>query len=251
MAVQIETYEQEKYEKEETQSIRNNISRFERKNYRKATWLFKFLRILIGGLIRLVFNVKVSGLENLPKEGGYILAGNHLSWLDPFLLLVFSPAEPRVHFIAAKENMQKSTFRSYMTEQVGGVINVERGKGTGYLAIARQVSQVLRGGGVLGIFPEGTVSETETGQLLPFKKGVGHFARKSGCPIVPVVISGSKELWLRKKIVVKIGAPIEVSAGDTAETLTDKTCAAIKKDLPLYRDPGGLKLMRNFWTNLF
>ena len=133
-----------------------------------------------------------------------------------------------------------------MTEQIGGVINVERGKGTGYLAIARQVSQVLRGGGVLGIFPEGTVSEIETGELLPFKKGVGHFARKSGCPIVPVVISGSKELWLRKKIVVKIGAPIEVTAGETAESLTDKTYAAIKKDLPPYRDPGGLKLMNLF-----
>lgn len=248
MAVQIEIYDQEK--NEATTNL-NNLRKLERKNYRQATWLFKVLRILIGGLIRLVFNVKVSGLENLPKTGGYLLAGNHLSWLDPFLLLIFSPASPRVHFIAAKENMQISKFRTFMTEQVGGVICVERGKGTGYREIVRKVAEVLKGGGVVGIFPEGTVSDAETGEMLPFKKGVGHFALKSNCPVVPVTIIGTKELWLRKKIVVKFGAPLESTPADDVDSVTEKTYQAIKKELPPYRDPGGLKLMKDFWTNLF
>jgi 1-acyl-sn-glycerol-3-phosphate acyltransferase len=226
-----------------------------RTDYRKASPVFVILRGLVRLLLNTLFRIEVRGLENLPREGGYIFAGNHLSWLDPFLMLTMAPASPRIHFLGAKENMETSKFRKYLTEEVGGVIPVRRGTANAYREIAGQIDKVLSGGGVLGIFPEGTVSETETGKLLPFKKGIGYFAAHSGMPIVPVAFSGTKEPWLGKRIVMVIGKPVSGQQGgrEVAEQLTAQTVAAIQELLPAPQavDPNSPKLLKNFFTNLF
>lgn len=235
--------------------ISDQLEETVRPNYRKASLIFIIMRFLIGGLLRLLFKIEVRGLENLPRRGGYILAGNHLSWLDPFLMLVVAPATPRIYFIGAQENMQTNRFRRFMTDQVGGVIPVNREQRQAYTQIAAKVKTVLDGGGVLGIFPEGTVSATETGQLLPFKKGIGYFAAHSGVPIVPVAFSGTKEPWLRKRVVMIIGEPIPGQTGgrDVAEQLTTQTARSIQAILPppAPESKRGPKLMKNFFTNLF
>lgn len=244
MSVQIQNFLAKKISQEESAP-----------DYRKASLTFIVLRWLIGGLLRMLFRIEVRGLENLPREGGYIFAGNHLSWMDPFLMLAIAPAEPRIYFIGAREQMQTSKWRSFMTERVGGVISVDRGQGNAYRAIAGKVDQALAAGGVLGIFPEGTVSETETGQLLPFKKGVGYFAAHSGVPVVPVAFSGTKEPWLRKRITMVIGEPIPGQTGgrDVADQMIKQTAEAIQAILPAPAliEPRGPKLLRHFFTNLF
>ncbi|HEX2914441.1 MAG TPA: lysophospholipid acyltransferase family protein [Chloroflexia bacterium] len=225
------------------------------KNYRQAGIIFIILRWLVRLLLRAMFRIEVRGLENLPKEGGYIFAGNHLSWIDPFLMLAFAPATPRIYFIAAREDVEFPRWRRIFTEGVGGVIPVDRDKRSAFRDVSKQVSVVLHGGGVLGIYPEGDVSAIETGRVLPLKKGIGYFAAHSGAPIVPVGFSGTKELWLGKRICMNIGQPIPGRKGgkDVAEAQTQATAAGLRAAIlpPPEQNPRSRKLMRKFLTELF
>jgi 1-acyl-sn-glycerol-3-phosphate acyltransferase len=225
------------------------------KNYRKASLSFIILRFLARILLKGLFKIEVRGLEKLPSEESYIFAGNHLSWIDPFLMLVCAPAEPRIYFIAAREEVEKPEWRKFFTKRIGGVIPVDRGQGNAYRQTAVKVKEVLNGGGVLGIFPEGDVSAIETGRILPLKKGIGYFAAQSGAAIVPVAFSGTKELWLRKHIIMIVGEPIPGRQGGRAiaEELTQKTAEGIRAVLPppMPVNPNSPKLLKNFFTKLF
>ncbi len=223
------------------------------KKYYKASLSFKILRFIIRIIFRLTFRIKVEGLENLPKEGGYILAANHLSWIDPFLILLFCPAQPRVYFIAAREEVYFPRWRRIFTEKVGGVIAIDRDKPLNRELI-EQVKETLAGGGVLGIFPEGDVSAIETGRILPLKRGMGMFAGVSGAPIVPIGFSGTKELWLGRRIRVIIGKPVPGRQGgkEITNMQTEETASALLALLPKPQPvPPGRKLLYNFLTNLF
>jgi 1-acyl-sn-glycerol-3-phosphate acyltransferase len=86
---------------------------------------------------------------------------------------------------------------------------------------------------------------------MPFKKGFAHFAIKAGVPLVPVALSGTKDLWLRKRIRVIIGRPIAPSSGYDPASLTEAGFQAVKSLLPAYSEPKGRKFLRNRLTNLF
>ena len=107
----------------------------------------------------------------------------------------------------------------------------------------------LEVGGAVAIFPEGNYGPAE-GELMPFKKGFAHFAIKAGVPVVPVALSGTKDLWLRKPIKVVIGKPI-LPAGHTPESLTDVGYQHVKELMPAYREESGRKLLRRQLTHLF
>jgi 1-acyl-sn-glycerol-3-phosphate acyltransferase len=223
-------------------------------NYYKATLVFKVLRLLLHGLFFLLFRIKVTGLENLPRGGGYILAGNHLSWIDPFLMLVYFPAEPRIYIIGEKKNMENPPYRRFFTRKVGGVIMVDNEKNGLNRELLNKVKEMLEGGGVLALFPEGDVSAIETGRILPLKRGMAFFAAKAGAPIVPVGFSGTKEMWVGKRIRVFVGKPIPSQKGgkEVEQHLTDETASALRALLPPPPpDPGGIKLLHKFFTNLF
>ncbi len=225
------------------------------RNYAKATIAFRVLRFIVGRIIfKILFRVKIEGLENLPKEGGYILAGNHLSWIDPFLMLGYFPAEPRIYFIAAREEVYYPAWRRIFTEKVGGVIPIERDKNGSSRELLVKVKETLEGGGVLGMFPEGDVSGRETGKILPLKRGLAFFASATGAPIVPVGFSGTKELWVRRHIRVIVGKPIAGRKGgkEASTTLTEETTAALLQLLPKpIPTPPGRKFLYKFLTNLF
>ncbi|NWJ46306.1 MAG: 1-acyl-sn-glycerol-3-phosphate acyltransferase [Chloroflexi bacterium] len=219
----------------------------------KASLPFKALRFFGRILFRLMFRIKVEGRHNLPHEGGYIIAGNHLSWIDSFLILAFCPSEPRIFFIAAREEVYFPRWRRIFTEKVGGVIAIDRDKGLSRELIEK-VRETLEGGGVLGIFPEGDVSAIETGRILPLKRGMGMFAGMSGVPIVPVGFSGTKELWLGKRLRMTIGVPIPGEKGgkDITNKQTEITAKAIAAMLtPPPHIPDGPKILRKFLTELF
>lgn len=223
--------------------------------YYRATWLFRVLQWVVRLLLHALFVIEVRGLENLPRRGGYILAGNHLSWIDPFLMLIGAPASPRIYFIAAREEVEHPRWRRIFIRQVGSVIPVDRHKRHNLREIARQVEEILAGGGVLGIFPEGDVSAIETGKILPLKRGMGYFAAQTGAPIVPVAFSGTKELWLRKRIRMTIGAPVLGRRGDKAiiEAQTAATAAALLAVMPPPppQNPRSRQLFKRFFTRLF
>lgn len=202
-------------------------------------------------ILHALFRVEVQGFQNV-LPGGYILAGNHLSWVDPFLIMILFPATPRVHFLAPRETVLNRAWKVWIMALLGGAIFYRRGSGIIDRQVIEQISQLLTAGGVLGIFPEGRVGQQE-GQLLPFKKGIGHFALESGRPILPIAFSGTRELYLRKTIRVIIGRAFVPEArgetyGDQVESITAQVESAQRAILPPYREePGVVKRWR--WLN--
>jgi len=85
---------------------------------------------------------------------------------------------------------------------------------------------------------------------MPFKKGFAHFAIKAAVPVIPVALSGTKDVWLRKRILVVIGQPLS-PGGQTPESLTDAGFERIKELMPAYHGEPGRKPLRRWLTRLF
>jgi 1-acyl-sn-glycerol-3-phosphate acyltransferase len=215
---------------------------------RQATLAYRAVRLVGVPLLRLVFRFDVVGNENIPHSGNYVVIANHLNWLDEFALLLLFPVEPRIHFLADPTILVTRKVQWWIVRQTGGFVPVVRER-HGDQALFRHVDRALEVGGAVAIFPEGNYGPKE-GELMPFKKGFAHFAIKAGVPVIPVALSGTKDLWLRKRITVAIGEPIH-PAGHTPESLTEAGYESVKNLMPAYREEPGQKLLRRQLTNLF
>lgn len=152
-----------------------------------------------GGKTLSSFNIKtfnrlkVFGLEKLPPKGGYLLAANHQSWLDPQVLTVGIPR--KIHFLIKSELTQWPLVRHFV--EISHTIIIRR---QGDEKALSEAADLLKKGEVVCIFPEGTIPGEEeiprwainkqTG-LLDGKTGVIRLAQKASVPIVPVGISGT------------------------------------------------------------
>jgi 1-acyl-sn-glycerol-3-phosphate acyltransferase len=213
----------------------------------QATLAFKVARRVLGPLYLLLFRLRVTGRDNIPPDRHYVLVSNHLNWLDPFTLLLAFPAEPRLHFLADPENLVKNRWHWWIIRKVGGYIPVDLKRHRDEL-LYQQVRRGLDRGVVLAIFPEAAYGPVE-GELLPFKKGFAHFAVEAGVPVLPVALSGTKDLWLRKQIELHVGPPIE-SAGVPVDRLVELARASVLSLLPAYSLPPGRKPFRRLLTRL-
>ena len=116
-------------------------------------------------------------------------------------------------------------------------------------ALFRHVDRCLEVGGAVAIFPEANYGPRE-GELLPFHKGFAHFAIKAAVPVVPVALSGTKDLWFGKRIRVAVGEPLPTEGADPP-ALTELAFQRMKAMLPAYLEPAGPKLLRRKLTHLF
>ena len=161
---------------------------------------YKVIRFIIRPFFYLIHNPKIEGLDNIPKSGAVILAGNHTGNLDA-LLMIYGPNRV-VHMMAKKELFSnfitKFIFKSMACISVNRSIHDENAKS--------EAMEVLKNNEVLGIFPEGTVNKTDK-LILPFKFGAVSFAKKTGCPIVPLVIKGK---YTKRNISIRYGKPYYV-----------------------------------------
>jgi len=214
----------------------------------QATLAYRAVRLVGVPLLRLVFRFDEAGKENIPHSGNYVVIANHINWLDEFALLLLFPVEPRIHFLADPTILVARKLQWWIVRQTGGFVPVVRER-HGDQALFKHVDRALEVGGAVAIFPEGNYGPKE-GELMPFKKGFAHFAIKAGVPVIPVALSGTKDLWLRKRIKVAIGEPIHPE-GHTAESLTEAGYESVKKLMPVYREEPGRKLLRRQLTNLF
>ncbi|HEX6488299.1 MAG TPA: 1-acyl-sn-glycerol-3-phosphate acyltransferase [Candidatus Dormibacteraeota bacterium] len=214
----------------------------------RANLPYRLVRFGAVPLAHVLFRFDVSGRENVPRRGPYIVIANHLGWVDWVSLLLHFPIEPRVHFLGDPEGLVKRPVEWYLVRATGGYVPVDRSH-HGDSALYRHVDRCLELGGAIAIFPEGNYGPAEGG-LLPLHKGFAHFAVKSGAPVVPVGLAGTREVWLGKRIEMRIGEPIE-PAGETPESLTAKAEERLRALLPAYADPGGRQLLRNWLTHLF
>ncbi len=214
----------------------------------KANLPYRLVRLVGIPLLRLCFHFDVTGHESIPRSGNYVVIANHLNWLDEFALLLLFPAEPRLHFLADPTILVTRKFQWWLVRSTGGYVPVVRER-HGDKALFRHVDRCLEIGGAVAIFPEANYGPRE-GELMLFHKGFAHFAIKAGVPVIPVALSGTKDLWFRKPIKVVIGTPLPAAGTDPA-ALTDLAFRKMKEMLPAYVEPPGRKLLRNRLTHLF
>ena len=146
------------------------------------------VRFLFRRLAQAYFRLDVRGLQHVPKQGGAIIAGNHPSVLDGILLGVVSPRP--VRFLVAEDLYNHPLL--YPLFRAAGSIQVYRTKTHNGDALQMAVN-ALEQGEVIGIFPEGTVSFG--GTMRHAKQGVALLALRTGCPVIPLAIQGSREAF--------------------------------------------------------
>ncbi|MFL5894242.1 MAG: lysophospholipid acyltransferase family protein [Thermoleophilaceae bacterium] len=167
--------------------------------------LFWAARLLLGFAIRIYFSLERTGRENIPRTGPVILAANHRSFLDPFI--VGCCIRRPVYFVAKKELFDKR-WQGWLLNRLGA-FPIKRGEADEQsMATARGV---LERGGALVIFPEGT--RIRKGGLGRPKRGVGRLALETGAPVVPIALMGTdrarrglkiRPVWVR----VRCGRPL-------------------------------------------
>jgi cytidylate kinase len=153
----------------------------------KADRFYWACRDILAGALRAVFRLEIQGRENIPARGSVILAANHRSLLD--IPVAGVTTKRKVHFMA-KEELFSSKVGGVLVRRLGG-FPVKRGR-PDRSALQRSL-EVLAGGDVLGIFPEGTRRPNNAFEEL--EDGFAYLALKSGAPIVPVAISGTEAVF--------------------------------------------------------
>ncbi|MEU8579650.1 lysophospholipid acyltransferase family protein [Streptomyces sp. L500] len=171
-----------------------------------------FKNVVLIPLLRWVFRPKVEGLHHLPAHGSAIIAGNHLSFSDHFLMPVM--VKRRIRFLG---KMEYFTGRGVKGKLIAaffrgiGAIPVDRsGKEAAQAALDTGLG-VLGSGELLGIYPEGTRSHD--GRLYKGKVGVAAMALKSGAPVIPCAMIGTFEAQPTGKLLPRV-VPITIRFGE-------------------------------------
>ncbi|GIF20723.1 1-acyl-sn-glycerol-3-phosphate acyltransferase [Actinoplanes tereljensis] len=197
------------------------------------------LRAALLPLNRIAFRPEVHGVGNIPDHGPVILAANHLSFLDSFLIPLVTPR--RVSFMAKQEYFDRGGAKQWVTRNfLTGIdaIPVPRG---GFRAAQESLEIALRlleNGGVFGIHPEG--SRSRDGRLYRGRTGVAWLAIASGAPVVPVALVGTERIQpvgarfpRPGKVVVHFGVPLRFTPpadgkqGPARRRAADEIMAAI------------------------
>ena len=185
-----------------------------------STILAGLFRFGVGAIYRYYFSIKCNGLENLPREQPYIIAANHSSHLDTLAVMtVLGDESKRLRVLAAKDYWFSTRFKSWFSGELLKFVPFDRH--ANFLQGLRISQEVLKQNECLLIYPEGTRSVT--GELQPFKPGLGLLAYESGSPIIPAYINGTyhalpkgKNLPRKSRIQVIFGKPIAPSSGHKA-----------------------------------
>ncbi|MCX5588204.1 lysophospholipid acyltransferase family protein [Streptomyces erythrochromogenes] len=173
--------------------------------------------VFLGPLLRLLFRPRIEGLENIPAEGAAIVAGNHLSFSDHFLMPAILAR--RITFLAKAEYFTGPGLKGRLTAaffRSAGQIPVDRsGKNAGQAAL-REGLGVLAKGELLGIYPEGTRSHD--GRLYKGKVGVAAMALGAGVPVIPCAMVGTFEIQPPgqkipniRRVTIRFGEPLDFS----------------------------------------
>ena len=171
---------------------------------------YSFLRFIFSPLIRGLMRIKCSGLNFIPNSGPTILAANHLSHVDP--VLVIATSRRKVNYLAKDGHFKNFWLRQFM--KMTGQIETHREAG-GDQALSA-AADVLSSNNALGIFPEGTRSRrTEKPFLLPGKTGIARLAASyPNAVVIPIALIGSRDMMEPKKHKLpRLWKPININFG--------------------------------------
>jgi 1-acyl-sn-glycerol-3-phosphate acyltransferase len=178
-------------------------------------------------------SVRTLGMERLDPRGTYIFMSNHVSNLDPPILLPIIPG--RTSVMAKKELFDYPLLGEAM--RLGSLVPVDRGNRDAGIAAVRAAGEVIRQGINMTIFVEG--KRSFDGKLLPFKKGPFYLAMECGVPVVPVTIVGTHEIMPKRRFSIRPGTativfhePIDPKDFGDRDSLMAKVRAAIDSGLP-------------------
>lgn len=167
--------------------------------------IYRIARLVLIPFFRLYFRMDRHGMEHIPATGGLLLAANHRSFLDPFVLGTMTKRP--LYYVAKKELFDNRLYGWFLNSL--GAFPVDRGASDEeMLETARAI---MRRGDAVLIFPEGT--RTRPGGLGTPKRGVGRLALEAGVPIVPLAIIGTDDIrkgWRIRphKVRVRAGSPL-------------------------------------------
>src|SRR5574337_743236 len=175
-----------------------------------AYFVFNLGRLLCLVIAKVAFRLHVEGEECIPSTGPVILAANHVSFIDPVIIMV-SVRRP-VRFMAKKELFRSPLF-GWLLRQFG-TFPIDRNRIN--LQAFKQATSFLEAGEVVAMFPEGTRGDGI--ELRPAKPGIGLIAVRTGAPVVPVLHRGTEKVlprgaWFPRphRIVIKFGTPLRFS----------------------------------------
>jgi glycerol-3-phosphate dehydrogenase (NAD(P)+) len=190
------------------------------------------IRALIQPVFRVYFRLERTGTEHVPARGPVIVAANHRSFLDPFVIGV---SHRRPLYYVAKQELFAHRLVGWLLNSLGA-FPVARGTGDGDMIATAKA--ILARGDVVLIFPEGT--RIRRGGLARPRRGVGRLALETGAPVVPVAVIGSDAVrrgWrIRpRRVRVRIGRPVtfpqvEQPSPALAQSVTERIWPAVEAE---------------------
>lgn len=202
----------------------NKFSQRTAKDYNKFRAFFQWLAcdFCVGTFIKLMYDYSIEGKENIPKDERFIVAANHISGKDPFLLPF--ALKMRIAFMAKEELFEK--FFSQKLMDWCGAFAVKRDKVA--VSTIKTALSIKDTDWMLGLFPQGTRDASE--RVEKITKGFASFAKATKTGILPVAIIGTdrKIKWpFCEKLTVKIGKVIPYS--DNIEEMMTQWCSVISE----------------------
>ena len=202
--------------------------------------LYLLTRTVVAPVARLIYRPVIEGRENIPRTGPLLLASNHLSFIDSFVIPLVTPR--RVVFLAKSEYFTGDGIRGLWMRWLFtalGAIPVQRGTLEAQEGLDSAL-EVLKEGLAFGIYPEGTRSRD--GRLYRGRTGVAWLALTAGCPVVPVALSGTQDIQpvgsrvpRIGRTTVRFGKPLDFShlqdakPGQARREATDAVMVAIRE----------------------
>jgi 1-acyl-sn-glycerol-3-phosphate acyltransferase len=201
--------------------------------------LYFVTRAVLAPVARLIYRPVIEGREHIPRTGPLLLASNHLSFIDSFVIPLVAPR--RVVFLAKSDYFTGKGLRGLWMRWLftaTGAVPVRRGTHGAAQEALDSALEILNDGHAFGIYPEGTRSLD--GRLYRGRTGVAWLALTAGCPVVPVALSGTQDIQpvgsrrpRIRKIAVRFGKPLDFShlqgakPGPARREATDAIMAAI------------------------
>jgi 1-acyl-sn-glycerol-3-phosphate acyltransferase len=198
------------------------------------------IRTALGLFKLLGLKLTVEGAENIPDEGGAVLASTHVSYIDfIFVGLGAHPKRRLVRFMAKKQVFDHAVSGPLMRGMHH--IPVDRKAGA---AAYDEALRALKEGELIGVFPEATINRAF--DVKELKTGAARMALETGVPLIPVAIWGTQRIWtkgrprnFRKRgipITIAVGEPIPVNPGDDLKLVTDRLAERLRTMLTRIQD---------------
>ncbi|MBI2683190.1 MAG: 1-acyl-sn-glycerol-3-phosphate acyltransferase [Acidobacteriales bacterium] len=205
----------------------------------RVDWLYwTAMKVALGGIKLIGIKVDVQGMDQFNPKGTYIYMCNHVSNLDPPIVVPLIPRRSSV--LVKKELFRVPILARAML--LASFVPVDRRNREAAIASVERAVEVLQSGINITVFPEGTRSHD--GRLKPFKKGPFHLAMECGAPIIPMTIHGTETMMPKKGIGISAGtatlvfhAPVDPKKFSSREELMAAVHRAVASALPEHMKP--------------